>query len=138
MRNNVAAALRPETLGETITKLNLRDGGYRLRILEATYEALGAAIHVGKLLEHAGQGSIYGPASGYDGGPTNILGQMEAGVLQGRLRERTFCYRLIIGRVWVALVTMKDEPLWLPYSKQFWLKDGQGKKNRGTIVGPLY
>jgi hypothetical protein len=129
---------RLDTLAETISKLNMRPDGYREHLLRMAFPRRGEKVTERELLINPPP-SIYGPASGYDGGPTNILGQMQAGVVQARLRERSQCYRLIIGRDWIMLVLKEDEAKWLPFSKQYRVGRDKARSVRGqTITGARY
>jgi hypothetical protein len=103
-----------------------------------TFERMGEKATERELLADPPE-SIYGPASSYDGGPTNIFGQMQAGVVQARLRERSQCYRLIIGKGWLMLVLKEDEARWLPYSRQYWVGKDKARGERGrTVTGLQY
>jgi hypothetical protein len=134
--------MRRDTLDETIRKLNLRIKGYREHSLKVAFARMTSAYEQ-KVFDHELMVNVpqsnYGPAANYDGPPTNIKGQMEAGVIQARLRERTQCYRLIIGRGWLMLVHKEDEAKWLSYSKQYWLGRDRSRSYRGeTITGENY
>jgi hypothetical protein len=118
---------RRDTLNETLKKCRIRAGSYREHVLTQAFPRIGEKIYEKELAESAPQ-SNYGPASNFQGPPTNILGKMEAGVVQGRLREETQCYRLIIGQGWLMLVNKEDESKWLPYSMQYWIKPGPDAK----------
>lgn len=127
-----------DTLEETLRKLNVQPDTYREHIVVSSHARLGEKVTEAELVATAPQ-SNRGPAASYDGPPTNILGQMEAGVVQARLRERTLCYRLIIGRGWLMLVLRQDEEPWLRYSKQYWVNRDKARGVRGkTIKGADY
>jgi hypothetical protein len=126
--------MRRDTLEETIKKCRLKAGGYREHLLKVTYARMGKKVTEAQLMVGI-PASNFGPAAHYDGPPTNIFGQYQAGVVQCHLREDTLCYRLIIGRGWLMLVAREDEAKWLPYSVQYWA-NRKGRKEKGeTITG---
>lgn len=130
--------MRLDTLNETINKLGLRDEGYRKHLFCMAFTRLGEKVTEAELLAKP-PSSIYGPASSYDGPPTNILGGMQAGFVQARLRECTQCYRLIIGKGWLMLVLKADEAKWLPFSKQYRVgQDKSGGAKGHTVTGASY